>query len=1311
MENIGQRKPANVFASQEFSWLTTTVKTVTVLAVCFIVISFSAFAQTSQSITGVVADSTGAVIPKATVVVHNDDTGVDKTVVVSSSGSYTAPFLIPGKYSVLASAAGFKPVNKTDLTLVTGQALVVNFALTVGTQNETVTINAAADVLDYSKPDRGDVVERTRITELPILAGDPFNIAELSAGAVSTLALGSYEPYNQTGQSLSIHNQAVEFNVDGLSNLSMTGAQNYAYDPPNDTLQEFKITTNAFDAAAGRSAGGAIDMTLKSGTQKLHGDVRELLRRGFLDANSSNNNASIQKNGNLPLYQRPPHTENHYGFEVDGPLIVPKLIHGNKQAFFVLAYDYDNNLTGGAVTESLPTAAMLNGDYSAFLSANGAAFNQPIYDPLSESSCTANNTDNGSYANKNPHVCRYQFGYGPGVGPGPQGNPVPTGPANVIPTSRLNPVAQSVLSWYALPNQAPTATTANDFSNNYSQNNPTTSIYRNYLGKLTFNRGTSDIFNLSAQIWTQFGTSINGSPRNNVNPTHPGVNWAAYGAHFTSHYKEPSYTMGWTHTFNSNLVNSFKLGVLVTSQTDNTGPQAGFDPSSLGFPEALTQANSQYFQRFPSMNIGNYYVLGSIAGLLRGDTGVVLNDTVNLVRKNHTMHFGIDFRPYQYSQRISNAAGNSINLNVAKGWTQQWDTNVTGGATSISTPAGYSGNSVASFQLGTLDSGNAQYQPNNYYSNRYLALFFNDDWKVNNRLTLNLGMRWEYPGTGNTDRMNRQVAQFDGTDVNPINSLVSPSSIPGGATLLGGITYAGVNGRMRAPFQKVWDDFGPRAGFAYILNQKTVVRGGIGVYYNDAINGNSQSSPQTGYTSNTIYTGTPDGGATPLQNLSNPFPTVQVPTGNCGGALLTCLQTNAGQTLSFYNPTYRPPIILQSAVSVERQFTAHDSIEIAYAGSRGYNGAYSDDLNHVSAAAEALCDPERNPATTLNPNGGQQNCTSQTLGYVANPFKGLAPFAASGNYYSAATIQKINFSRPYPIFTSSSPNGSNISISENNLNGTHSWYNAGEVTLNHRVSAGITLHATYTYSKAMNTGNIIDYVNRISARTLSGTDNPHRITVSGIYQIPIGRNRMLFSHMNRVLDLAVGGWQVANVFTYQSGMPFGISGYEIDSKANGGYILPRKRFYPSATNPYWTGKYNPTNSYIQAFKPCVGTRDPNTGVVTLEAYSTAAGCGAANFIQTLTYGVVPNVEYTGIRLQRLVDLDLNASKNFMLVERLNMVFQLRLDAFNSLNHIENTTSGYDTSVTDSNFGTLQLGTALGSNLPNRQVQISGRLSF
>jgi hypothetical protein len=886
---------------------------------------------------------------------------------------------------------------------------------------------------------------------------------------------------------------------------------------------------------------------------------------------------------------------------------------------------------------------------------------------------------------------------------------VPVGPANVIPANRLNPTALAVMSWYAYPNSTPSPTTANDFNNNYFQNNPSTYIYNNVLVKLDHNRGNNDLFDVQIRGWTQYGTNINGDPRENVNPQHPGLNEAGYGAHFNNHYRELGFATGWTHTFTSNLINSIKAEVNITDQTDNTGPPCCFNPSNLGLP-ASYGAYSSYFDRFPSVSVGNYNVLGSISGLIRGDNMIDAVDVMNWTHGNHTIHFGGEFMPYQYAQRISNSAGNSINLSVGKGWSQQWDIVTTGGATGISTPAGYSGNSVASMELGTWDSGNATTQPTNFYSLKYSNLFFQDDWKVRSNLTINAGLRWDKPIVGNIDRDNRQIYDFDTKDVNPINSLVNTSGLPINGALLGGITFAGVAGNPRSPWAPVYYFFQPRGGFAYTLNLKTVIRGGMGLYYSET--GNQYAPPQTGYSSTTTYTGTLDGGITPLNNLSNPFPTFQTPTGDCGGNQIQCLETNAGQTLSFYNPHFKFNPVLNSSFSIERQLSKWDTVELAYAGMRAYNTPYSDDLNHISAAAQAACDPERG--------GKALNCTQAlgttpapgtSIGYVTNPFKGLAPFAASGTYYTASTIQAINFTRPYPIFYTSNLAGSGSSITEMNVNGGKSWYNAVELTFNHRTGYGLTLHGTYSYARLMSASGYTDYVNRIPQRGVGGTDIPNRITINGVYALPVGRGMHFFSGMNRFLDMAVGGWQVSSVVLIQSGIPFSISGYEINPTANGGYILPRKRFFGGNTNPYWPGDQGKSaNSYIQAFKPCVGTRDPNTGVVTLEGYSVTAGCGQANFIQILSnYGQIPNIDYSGIRLQRIITQDADLSKTFTIHGSIKL--QLRMDVFNAMNHIIQSSSGYDTTVSDSNFGTFQLGTSSGGNYPNRQYQFVGRVNW
>ena len=176
---------------------------------------------------------------------------------------------------------------------VTGKTAAINLSLPLGSVTETVTVGTNSEVLDYDKADRGNVIENKQVEELPVNTGDTFNLAILSPGVTSTTT--GTTPGNQSAQTLGIHGAGVQFSIDGVTNQSETGPEHYTYAPPVEALQEFKITTNAFDAANGRSPGGQIDMTLKTGTRKIHGAVYEDLQRAFLNANTPQNDANISR--------------------------------------------------------------------------------------------------------------------------------------------------------------------------------------------------------------------------------------------------------------------------------------------------------------------------------------------------------------------------------------------------------------------------------------------------------------------------------------------------------------------------------------------------------------------------------------------------------------------------------------------------------------------------------------------------------------------------------------------------------------------------------------------------------------------------------------------------------------------------------------------------------------------------------------------------------------------------------------------------------------------------------------------------------
>jgi hypothetical protein len=384
----------------------------------------------------------------------------------------------------------------------------------------------------------------------------------------------------------------------------------------------------------------------------------------------------------------------------------------------------------------------------------------------------------------------------------------------------------------------------------------------------------------------------------------------------------------------------------------------------------------------------------------------------------------------------------------------------------------------------------------------------------------------------------------------------------------------------------------------------------------------------------------------PQLNLANPFPTFQAATGNCGGNWQQCLESNLGQASTFYNPKFHPAAQLNTSFGVERQLTTKDTIEVNYAGTRLYGPLYgvtdTDDMNHVSASAQAACDPLRG--------GLQSNCTA-AADQITNPFKGVAPFAGS-SYYTATTIGKLQFSRPYPQF---------LAITEAGLQNGKSWYNGIEAVYTHRTSWGLTANVGYTKSKfIVNTG-FADVVNRIPSRVLSGTDVPNRLTALIVYKLPIARGSGFFPNMPRVLDLVVGGWQTADSYEYQSGFPQALtSGWIVNQKANGGNLLPKTRYWAGNSNPWYPnspgcgfGQLYPASQTLR------GDRRSCHGWLRLDRQSvplvTAGLCTTPNYISiNTTYQANPNVEYTGAREGPNDQLNANVSKNFALVRE--MVF-------------------------------------------------------
>lgn len=1195
--------------------------------------STALFAQ-SAVFTGHVTDQTGAIISKAQITVHNEETGVNVKTTTTESGDYTIPYLKPGVYSVTAEAAGFTEENKVHITLQVSQVAVIDFKLSVGSVSQSVTVQGEA-LLDVETADRGEVIGNERVAELPLNGRTPMTLDKLDAAVIVIGNIKYQRPFDGT----IIRNVRINGGKPGSNEVLLDGVSNETSQPQNtahndqsyvatdDATQEFKIITNPYDAEYGRTLGGVIDMTLKSGTNRLHGDIYEFARRSWLDSNFWLNDHIIATNPRLaPKYQRPQHSLDQYGAELDGPVILPKVYNGRDKSFFVLQYENWHEILPATITTTVPDPAWSTGDFSGLVYYAGSAGYQPItiYDPLTL------HPDSTGKLIRNPF----------------QGNKIPQG--------RLNSTALKLLSYYPKPNATPLPGT-DPWRNNFYAQNPTLNRYRNVLAKWDENLSANDRFWIRYGYWERYETdSINGIP----GP-------AAYGEYNLGD-RSNSVAAEWTRTVTPNLVADIRADITVKSEIADTGPQ-GFNPTSLGWPGPLVSQFGTGSNIFPGISPTDFANLG-----LTTANGLTYTDSLSLfpsttwVRGKHTFHTGIDWRFYRYNI-VQNPSGPTLSFNYT--WTQNcW---------SCASGKDYSGadqnegNSIASMLLGTAFSGEVSINSKAYYTTSYYAPFLEDDWKVTPKLVLNFGLRYDL-APYYVERHDRANYAFNTTDANPANVMLPFHQLANGTNvnLVGGVTFAGVNGNPRQAYSMNKFDIQPRVGFAYSLTNRTVLRGGFGEFFLPP----NDYPTQNGFNATTTYSGSPDGGQTPIDNLSNPFPTVVQPAGASLGLL-----TNLGNAQSYLNPKFRIANALQFSFGFEEQLSSNDTLEMSYSGMHAPNNATSQDINSVSATAEAACNIQLGGSHHICDDNYAKNAKA-IYGYVANPFYQVPAFSGSATY-SQSTTQALNFTKPMPEFGA---------VTENLWNGARSWYNSLQVTAMHKSGKFLTVHATWNWSKLMDAGGYADNTYLIPSRTIDGNDVTHNITVSGVYFLPMGRGRAIMSNSNRIVEAALGGWEFGETSFIQSGFPW---------PAPGGYDYVHDAKLP---HPYHVPSGN-----IQWFAPCVWTTDGETGAVSESSIASSFGCTQPDFIQTPSYAANPNVVFTGIRQPIGIFLDTDLAKNFAVWESLKL--QLRLEAFNVPNHplFQN---GF-ISTLNSQFG--QIGSATGGGQSNqpRQVQIAVKLQW
>ncbi|MFN7928993.1 MAG: carboxypeptidase regulatory-like domain-containing protein [Blastocatellia bacterium] len=988
--------------------------------------------ENRATIIGTVTDPQGGVIPNATIKATHTDTNAVTTTTSNESGVYSLPFLPVGRYQITVTASGLKTSVRENLDLRVGDRMQLDFKMEVGAVSDTVTVSSAAPLLDTATASRGQVIDGEKVHDLPLLGRNPFLLAALASGVQITSSQGSisFRPFDNGGMdNISINGgraRTNEFLIDGAPNTATENNSigSLSFVPSPDAVQEFKVQSNTYDAQFGRTGGGTINVSLKGGTNKFHGALYHFFRNDILNANVFQNNASGAA--------RTAFRWNQPGLVFDGPIYIPKLYNGKDKTFFMFSWEKIKSSLPSPVVRTVPTLEQRNGDFSKTFQANG----QPItiYDPLTTpATCTTASCNRTAFAN------------------------------NLIPASRIDPVAKKLLEYIPLPNQAGNT---QGFFNFFNSPNARTDEYDQFASRIDHN--LSEKHKLSGR-WL----------RNNRHETRGLAGYRKEASPFFLHSRKNSGGgMDVTSTFSPTLVSNFKINFIRHEFTiDQYGDN--FDITQLGFPSALKGQLGRQF--FPGITMsGGYDSFGGL-GFGNGSTytfsdassfSEVLNKTLN----NHSLKFGGELRVLRDNYIAPTSSFGTFNF--TPGFTQR---------NPLAADAA-SGNSFASLLLGYSSSASVPINATYAFQHLYYGTFFQDDWRVNRNLTLNLGLRWDYesPSTERYDQLN---AGFDKTATSP---LVAP-----GLTLKGGLLF--VNKDNRLPYKRDLNNFGPRLGVAYQLNEKTVLRGGYGLSYLPAFD----PGTRLGFSVSTDYVSSTDGGLKPANTLSNPYPNGLIrPSGSALG-----LSTLIGQSFTFYDTDVQIPKNHQFSFGVQREIPWKMSLDVSYIGSRSRQLITSQSINEVSAADLAK------GASVLN-------------AQVANPLRGLVPSNAALN---GATIVQSQLLRPFPQFTG---------LTQDRMTIGRAWYNSLQVRLEKRLTNGLHYLFSYTFSKNMEAVGYLNAQDPIGqlASVVTADHAPHRAMISGGYDLP------LFKNSSALVRSLAGGWKLNAIGTFQSGLPVSTPG-------------------------------------------------------------------------------------------------------------------------------------------------------------------------
>jgi hypothetical protein len=1057
-----------------------------ILALAFLCLSSSVMAQ-DATIVGTVTDPSGAAVPNVKITLTNLETGLAHTAVTSDAGQYVLPELKIGHYDAKAEAAGFKVAEQKGVVLQVGDRARIDFQMQLGGAQETVTVEANAIRVQADSGEQSNVITGQQISQIAVAGRSMYQLAALTPGASSAIGTGgmsSGEVNTPVGGDASVEFNGMRQNhniylLDGGEDDDRGGAGGMSIAPSSDAIAEFRALTSNYSADYGLSSGGTMTMVLKSGSSTLHASAWEFNRNDALDARGFFNPAP-QPVAELRL--------NVFGFNVGGPVTLGKFYNRDrKKTFFFYNMEW-RRLIQGSITngQPVPNPSTYGGNFGGVAT--------PILVPA------ADQVSAGVLAQNCPG----------GVLPAGivQGNAFP---GNVIPSCMISPNSTALLSAGIFP--APTSA-GNIF------NGPATAPTNLKEEIVRIDHNFSSKFSV-------FGHFI----AEQVSQGFPISQWS--GANIPTvgdTFGNPSYSavVHATYAINPNLLNEVAFNY--NGNRINIVPFAGAGLSSLALPAGYDSTNSRIFtgannlDRIPNIDLkgstGTQFEISSWPWKNVADD-YQFRDDVSITKGAHQIKTGFGWALYKKTQDLFGQTQGGFNFDGT-----------------------FTGNDFADFLLGDAKSyQELAVQDAGKWNNISWSAYVQDNWRVNRKLTLNLGVRWD--GVPHTYEANDRMGNFYPSLYNPANAAIlnpdgtinptspglgtSPNPILAGVPLyLNGIGIPEQNGVPKGLVNNHWANFGPRLGFAYDLtgSGKMVVRGGFGIMY-ERIQGNDMynAGPNIPFS---FQVNTPG----PVEFVN---PSLSLATGTAA-ALPINPATITGLAVNEYNQ----PASYQWSIGVQRQLSSRSVLGIAYVGN---TNRFQNDYREVNLPDESALIP------IINGIGG-------------------------ANYNTAAGL-------PYPGYHS-------INLSTNEAN---SHYNGLQIDLSSQVGKDLTLRAFYTLSRTIdpgagNGGQDLQNVSNPYAGWLydvgpGGYDRTHNASVNFIYDIPVFRHTE-----HRLLRSTLGGWEISGIVSLTSGLP-------INPQLTGGQsgnALPNANNRPdqvgSVSYPHTVGEWFNTASFTM---PAVGS--------------------------------------------------------------------------------------------------------------------------